>query len=108
MNIFLRIQRIQLLNKLISEQRTGTPESLAKRLGISRAKLYLLLEEMKDIGVEVHYSKRTASFYYSNCERLSFEFSFSVIDGNDCKNIDGGKMWNFIPTSNFLDGTSLS
>lgn len=107
MNLFRRIERIQLLNKLISEQRTGTPEELANRLGISRSKLYLMLEELKDIGVHVQYSKRTATFYYSNCERLTFDYSFRVIKADDCKEIGGGKMPDFLSPSKILDGTIL-
>jgi len=108
MNVFRRIERIQLLNKLIAEQRTGTPDELARRLGISRSKLYLLLEELDDIGVEIHYSKRAETFYYVNCKRLSFDFSFSVIGPDESKKIGGGKKSNFFLTSKILDGTILS
>jgi biotin operon repressor len=89
MNFIRQIERMQLLNKLIREQRTGSPEELADRLGVSRAKVYLMLEELKDIGIEIGYSKKSRSFYYIKGE-IKLKFSFEILDSSQISNNYGG------------------
>jgi len=62
--VFEYIDRISLMHKLISEQRTGTPDDFAVRLGIKRARLYELIDELKSYGAPILYSKSERSFYY--------------------------------------------
>lgn len=51
---FLRyIERINLLDKLMKERRTGTPAELAKRLGVSVARLYVIIDQLKDEGAPI-------------------------------------------------------
>jgi len=64
MKVFKYIDRISLMHKLIKEQKTGSPEDFASRLGIKRARLYELIDELKSYNVPIHYSKSTKSFYY--------------------------------------------
>jgi len=64
MKIFEYIDRISLMHKLISEKRTGTPNDFAARLGIKRARLYELIDEIKSYGAPILYSKNERSFYY--------------------------------------------
>ena len=41
------------LHELILKQRTGTPEELAMRMGISRACLFRYMEKLKGYGAEI-------------------------------------------------------
>lgn len=93
MRDFIReIERIQMLDKLISNRRTGNPDELAKRLGVSRSQLYLIIEYLKDMGLIISYSRKINSFYYEENSRLSIEFNFKVISAEEGKIIYGGKM----------------
>lgn len=108
MEFIKQIERFQLLNKLVKEQRTGKPEELAKRLGISRAKLYLMLEELKDEGIEIRFSKRSNSFVYDNCGGVSVVFSLKVLGSEEFRDISAGKVLNNPIASKILDGSILS
>ena len=93
MRDFIReIERIQMLDKLIVSRRTGSPDELAKRLGISRSQLYLIIEYLKDMGLFISYSRKINSFYYEEKSRLSIEFHFKVISAGEGEIIYGGKI----------------
>lgn len=76
MKAFEIIERLQLMHKLISEQRTGTPDDLAARLGIKRRTLYELIDEMKSREVPIAYSRTSKTFYYE--KPVSIDVSFKV------------------------------
>lgn len=90
MNFIKHIERIQLINKLIREEKTGSPEELSARLGISRRQLYNHLETLKDLGLEVSYSRKVNSFYYSEDKHLEMTFSLKVIGPEEAENLYGG------------------
>ncbi len=64
MKVFEYLERISLMHKLISRQRTGTPEEFARQLGVSRTTLYELIDEMRSRGVPIIYSKSSKTFLY--------------------------------------------
>ena len=55
MNFIKQIERLQILSKLIEDQNTGSPKDLSARLGISRRQLYSLVEELKDLGLDISF-----------------------------------------------------
>lgn len=87
MNYIRAAEKIGLLHKLIQEERTGNPEILAKRLDISRATLYRLIDDLKSYDAPVCYSRESQTFYYSEDFELSFP---SVINDEELKIINGG------------------
>ncbi|WP_114748568.1 HTH domain-containing protein [Pleomorphovibrio marinus] len=91
MEFIRQIERIQLLNKLVKEQRTGSPENLAKRLGVSRARLYLMLEELRDYGAKIKFSKKLNSFEYQDCKEIDLRFSVKVLKEQESILISAGK-----------------
>lgn len=60
-DILTRLQRIDCLIRLKS---TGSPDQLARRLGISRRCLYDYLQLMKDNGAPIKYNASRSSYYY--------------------------------------------
>jgi biotin operon repressor len=108
MEFVRQIERLQLLNKLVKENRTGNPEQLADRLGISRAKLYLILEELRDQGVWIRYNKRQNSFIYEDCKGINLEYSFRVLNPDEENSVNGGKDCNYFSASIILDGGLIS
>lgn len=94
MEFIKQIERFQLLSKLIKEGRTGSPDELASRLGVSRAKLYLMLDELKDEGAKIRYSKRISSFVFENCDGISIGFSIRVLGLEESRKIVAGTVGN--------------
>lgn len=94
MKDFIRqIERMQMLNKLIASRRTGNPDELANRLGISRSQLYLIIDYIKDMGLKISFSRKINSFYYEKDARLSIEFNLKVMTPEEAVNITGGKIF---------------
>lgn len=106
MEFIKQLERIQLLNKLVRQERTGSPETLAKRLGVSRSKLYLMLEELRDQGVEIRFSKKMDSFVYKNCGGIDVQYSIRILKEHETVNIMAG-VTSFLLKSIFLDGRGI-
>ena len=65
MKVFEYLDRISMMHKLVSRQRTGTPEEFAQQLGVSRTSLYELIDELRSRGAPIAYSKSAKTFFYS-------------------------------------------
>jgi len=64
MKVFEYLDRISMMHKLVSRQRTGTPEEFASQLGVSRTSLYELIDELRSRGVPIAYSRSAKTFFY--------------------------------------------
>jgi biotin operon repressor len=64
MKVFEYLDRISMMHKLVSRQRTGTPEEFARQLGVSRTSLYELIDELRSRGAPIVYSKSAKTFFY--------------------------------------------
>lgn len=90
MEFIKQIERLQLMNKLIREQRTGSPEALADRLGVSRRQLYVYLEYLKDMGLDIQFSRRLNSFVFACEKQVYIDWRFEVLTSKDAKEFVGG------------------
>jgi hypothetical protein len=72
------IQRLRRLDHLIRHRGTGSPATLAKKIGISERSLYDYLKIMKDMGAPITYSRDKGSYYYK--EYGSFHIAFREYD----------------------------
>lgn len=106
MNFIHQIERIQKLNKLIEQETTGTPDELASTLGVSRSKLYELIDGLKSLGKKVKYKRVINSFYYEDHTKLDIQFSFKLIKQSELEKITGGLKYS-LPYF-FLDGRNLA
>ncbi len=102
MNFIKQIERFQKLNTLIEQEKTGTPAELSTRLGVSRTKLYEMIDYLKAIGKKVAYSRPLRSFYYKDKTKVEILFSLRVIDRDEeAKKIAGGT--HFFPSVLFSE-----
>jgi predicted DNA-binding transcriptional regulator YafY len=90
MEFIRQIERLQLLNKLVREQRTGSPEELAERLGVSRRQLYVYLEYLKDMGVDIQFSRRLNSFVFTCEKQVYIDWRFEILEPAELKKVVGG------------------
>lgn len=66
MKIQKQAAQLTLLHTLMDSKRTGPPDRLSGILGISKSKLYEVLEELKACGATIAYSRKRETFYYKN------------------------------------------
>ncbi|MGY6520492.1 MAG: HTH domain-containing protein [Mongoliitalea sp.] len=95
MEFIRQIERLQLLNKLVREQRTGSPEELANRLGVSRRQLYVYLEYLKDMGLDIQFSRKQNSFVFACQKQVRIDWKFEILESSQVNTINGGR--NFQP-----------
>ena len=75
MNIIIKqIELIERVDQLIRLQATGSPDDLAYRLGVSKTKLYRIINTMKSLGAPIEYDIAIQSFVYA--EAVGFTFGF--------------------------------
>ncbi|KAA6303548.1 MAG: hypothetical protein EZS26_000099 [Candidatus Ordinivivax streblomastigis] len=67
-----RINRLYNIHKWIQQGETGTPDEFAEYFHLSRRQLYNILDELKDYGADIRYSRTTHSYFYAN------EFDISI------------------------------
>ena len=102
-----QLERLKRMNQLIKAECTGTPDEFSNWLGISRRQLYSDIEYIKDIGVEVTYSKARRTFYYCNGHELEISYSFKVISKQWTKKVNGGFFNCIFQSAFFKHGTNL-
>jgi len=64
MLLFKYIDRINLMDKLIQQRRTGTQKELAARLQLSVSRLACIIEYLKTVGAPIAFNRSTKTYYY--------------------------------------------
>ena len=90
MKVFEYLDRISLMHKLVSRQKTGNPEEFARQLGVSRTSLYELIDELRLRGVPIAYSKSARTFFYRQPYDIAVSCSLKPLTNNEEKDYSGG------------------
>lgn len=97
MTFLEKLSLLERLDQLIRMKATGSAEQLARRLNISRSKVYELIQCLQSMDADVSYCKRRQSFYYETDKVLAIGFV-------ERTKINGGMHLfenNFIQSGNF-------
>jgi len=70
MDLIKNLNQVEKLHELIVQQKTGTSKVLAEKLGVNRAALYVLIDELKELNMPVAYSRKYETFYYEQAKPL--------------------------------------
>ena len=92
-----QINLIEQIDQLIRLKATGCPEQLAKRLKVSRAGLFRLIDAMKQLNAPIKYDIYLQSYVYEKEVHFKFGFYTAEIQPEKAKEINGGyKNLNFL------------
>ncbi len=94
------LERLQQLHNLILHEKTGTPKELARLMGISQRSVHMLLDQLKDYGAKIRYSRSRKTYCYTDDFDLKVTVSISVLSGNEITNIFGGSY--FLQNKSFV------
>jgi predicted DNA-binding transcriptional regulator YafY len=64
--ILNRIRKIQAIDHLIQEEKTGSPDDLAEKIGTSVRTTYDFIKFMRSLGAPIKYSESLRSYYYKD------------------------------------------
>lgn len=70
MNFIDTMHVVILLDKYVRHESTGNATRFARKLGICRATLFNIFNELKSEGIEIRYSKAKRSYYYQYPENV--------------------------------------
>lgn len=103
-----QIERIDKINKLIQAERTGSPQELARRIGIQRSTLYEYLEYLKSLGLKISYDRTNFTFFYASNHKLELHFAMKVkeLSNTDQNKISGG-FQSFLSSSIFYGSSAI-
>jgi len=90
MKAFVQLERLKRMNRLIKEEKTGDPEEFAQRLKISPSHLYRCIEDMKELGAPVNFSRSRHTYYYEKDFDIKVSYSVQLLSENKTKKIIGG------------------
>jgi len=85
MGFIRQIERLERLCKLIEEGSTGTPEELANHLSISKRQLFYHIEQLRDLGAPISYSKKSQTYYYLESAKVRIDFTLEVLKEKNTK-----------------------
>jgi predicted DNA-binding transcriptional regulator YafY len=91
MKVFEYLDRISMMHKLVSRQKTGTPEEFANQLGVSRTSLYEMIDELRSRGAPIVYSKSAKTFFYKQPYDIAITCSLRPLTHEEEKKSSGGE-----------------
>ena len=68
------VHRLQRMDDLIARRASGTPEAFAQRMHLCRSELMNCLNELRQLGADIHYCRIRQSYYYADSKRLFVSF----------------------------------
>lgn len=102
MQLFKYIDRINLMDKLIRQRRTGAPQELAARLGLSLSRLARIVEYMRDMGAPIKYDRISMTYHYTHDYSIQIRVEVQELTQQQMENISGGSFLKKISPMLFL------
>jgi len=85
------LERIRFTDSLIRKKATGNAKTLAKKLNLSKVGTYKFINELKEEGFPIAYSKKDKNYYYTKDGNLSNFLLGEELSDDEIKPIAGGK-----------------
>ena len=64
LKVFEFIEIVAAFHAYVMHEHTGDASTFAKKLEVSRATIYRLIDELKDFGIHIEYSRERQTYYY--------------------------------------------
>jgi transcriptional antiterminator len=93
MKFLCYVERLNRMNRLMQRRSTGTPSEFATLVGVSRTRLYEIIDELKSYGAPIIYDKDANTFQYEYPFDISITFSAKQLNAKDEKKYFGGAIF---------------
>lgn len=97
--IVKQIALLERVDQLIRMRATGRPHQLAKRLQVSEATVFRIIDTMKELNAPIYYDLTRQSYLYS--ENITFKCGFYLegLDEQTEREISGGQAFTNLITA---------
>lgn len=102
-----QIELIERIDQLIRFKATGTPHNFARRLSISEASLYRLIDTLREMGAPIEFSVGSQSYVYSSEVNFMCGFFLKELSYKEIQTVNGG-FQNFAFLLDFNKNNSLT
>lgn len=85
-----QIALLERVDQLIRLKATGRPKQLAKRLEVSEATIFRIIETMKEMNAPVCYDISRQSYIYTEIAKFKCGFYVQDLDAHEERNLFGG------------------
>lgn len=85
-----QIALLERVDQLIQLKATGNPKQLAKRLQVSEATVFRIIEAMKGLNAPVCYDFSKRSYVYTEPTKFRCGYYIEKLDSTSERNISGG------------------
>jgi len=92
--IIKQIALIERIDQLVRLQCTGAPKKLASKLEISEAKLYRIIDTMKELGAPISYDFSVESYVYNENTDFKCAFYTQELSNEEARRYSGGRGFN--------------
>lgn len=75
MKVFEFIDVVAMFHSYMKHGNTGNADAFAEKLGISRASLFNLINELKDYGIEIEYSREYQTYRYAEPDKVEINIT---------------------------------
>lgn len=65
MKLIEYLNMVNMFHSLVLRESTGTSGTFAGKLGISQSNLYIMINDLRDMGIDIRYSRERQTFYYA-------------------------------------------
>jgi transcriptional antiterminator len=72
MKFIEQIRLLERVDQLIRLKATGNPKELASRLEVSERTVYNIMENLRDLGIDLYYCEQRRSYCYNGSFRIQF------------------------------------
>lgn len=90
MNLNEKCYRINKMVELIELRETGCAFEFAEKLGISRSQLFIEIENLKSLDVDIRFDRTIKSFVFKGNKRVIIREPIVVVEKNSLSSIYGG------------------
>lgn len=85
-----QIELLERMDQLVRLKATGRPRELARRLNISEATVFRLIDTMKELNAPILYDLARQSYVYSEITSFKCGFYMEELTSETGKNFSGG------------------
>ncbi len=83
MKVFEFIDMVAVFHSYMMHGHTGDATTFSRRLGISRATLFNLINELKSYGIHIEYSRERRTYRYVYPDRVQIQLTISEQEKKD-------------------------
>ena len=91
MKVFDYIEKLNLFHHYVIKENTGNAACFAEKLGVSRATVYNMIDDLRAFNVDIRYSRSRETYYYKQPETVEIKLFIRQLNSEELIDTSGGR-----------------